>query len=255
VSLPSRGDATPPLWKIDGRRALAELPPARLSVDLADPVVGVALELTGAEQWSRVAVLGVRLPGHAPGSDTALADAWCRGGDLVATYAQTPERPLRVQVYWQIVPAAPGSILTLDCLVSVQTDLLDAASRLAVESRLPHGEALWAAEGHPRRFLPSSRSLAVLSRASGPGCLLLRPSAASTVSYAEMIHPDDFTADDLAQSDGGLRLTHRLFGGELEKGVILRARLRGVLLPRAGDEPAARAAYKHFLGAPLPLTV
>ncbi len=77
----------------------------------------------------------------------------------------------------------------------------------------------------------------------------------SEASYLEMIHPSDFGCDELAAcGDGRLQLKHRLFSGSLEKGVILRARIRGGYLGSADDERVAAAAYREFLASPPPLT-
>jgi hypothetical protein len=78
-------------------------------------------------------------------------------------------------------------------------------------------------------------------------------------SYAEMIHAADFQHDQFAAGktpDGGCRptLEHRLFPGTLEKGVILRSRIRGLFVPRAEDCAQAAADYRQFLHSPLPLT-
>jgi hypothetical protein len=49
-------------------------------------------------------------------------------------------------------------------------------------------------------------------------------------------------------------LRHRLFLDELEKGVILRGRVRGLLLERERDRSATAEAYTQFAGSPPPLT-
>jgi hypothetical protein len=46
---------------------------------------------------------------------------------------------------------------------------------------------------------------------------------------------------------------YQLFGHDLEKGVILRARLRGLWLNSETPDVQALAAYEQFLGEPLPL--
>ena len=52
---------------------------------------------------------------------------------------------------------------------------------------------------------------------------------------------------------GTLRVSHQLFSERLEKGVILRARLRGVFLPRQRDTRVAAACYTAFAAAEPPL--
>jgi hypothetical protein len=55
-------------------------------------------------------------------------------------------------------------------------------------------------------------------------------------------------------AEQGGRLRHRLFVSRLEKGVILRARVRGVLVIREDDCSLAAAAYHRFVKSPPPLT-
>ena len=89
----------------------------------------------------------------------------------------------------------------------------------------------------------------------GPGCFLFR--RAGTFSYAELVHPADFRQSTLAareSSSADVRLAHRLFHRRLEKGVILRSRLRGVFLPREHDMELAAAEYRRFAASEPPPT-
>jgi hypothetical protein len=58
----------------------------------------------------------------------------------------------------------------------------------------------------------------------------------------------------LAGADYRFELRHDLFAQRLEKGVILRARVLGILLDRADDKAAVLAHWNSFLREPLPLT-
>jgi hypothetical protein len=86
---------------------------------------------------------------------------------------------------------------------------------------------------------------------------VLFPLTGTELTYLEIIHPADFQHDELSRLPGpvaGMLLRHRLFAEELEKGVILRGRLRGQFVAQSGDTAAAAAAYARFLAASLPLT-
>ena len=78
--------------------------------------------------------------------------------------------------------------------------------------------------------------------------------------YTEMVHPDDLfrrvltepiPAESATVPGGSIR--YALFGLELEKGVILRARLRGQWFHSADPENQAAALYQDFLRQPPPL--
>ncbi len=101
--------------------------------------------------------------------------------------------------------------------------------------------------------LPPSAPLR-LSPADGPGCVLWRLPG-EELSYVEMISPGDFHDDEAALDAAahGSRLRHRLFPQSLEKGVLLRARVRGAFLPRADDCSRAAACYAAFAVAEPPL--
>jgi hypothetical protein len=64
-----------------------------------------------------------------------------------------------------------------------------------------------------------------------------------------MVHPADFCRDELTHETGQnprLRACHRLFAAPLEKGVLLRGRVRGIFVPRIDDLAIAAAAYTRF---------
>ena len=83
-----------------------------------------------------------------------------------------------------------------------------------------------------------------------PPIFVWRPEQ-NEVSYVEFCHPEDGMAlDQESLTNGGTVLRYKLFGHDLEKGVILRGRLRGRLVPRSEDVTAARSAYQDFLKAP-----
>ncbi len=134
------------------------------------------------------------------------------------------------------MPAAAGGPETapaVDLVVSMRTELLESQPRLAVHSRLPAGEVLELADG----------------------CWLFR-FPRHEISYAEMVHPADFQGSELdyvAERDRAVEVRHRLFVEHLEKGVILRARVRGALLRRHDDAALAAAVYAAFASADPPL--
>jgi hypothetical protein len=69
-----------------------------------------------------------------------------------------------------------------------------------------------------------------------------------TSSYLEFVHPDDRSPNERPPRSGWTR--HSLFGHDLEKGVVLRGRLRGIWLADASD---AASQLDRFLHEPLPL--
>jgi hypothetical protein len=100
--------------------------------------------------------------------------------------------------------------------------------------------------------LPLARSLAPR--------LLPSPGGPDELFYAEMAHPDDVARRIIAETipagsakPGARSTRYALFGHALEKGVVLRARLRGCWIRTTKPDADALALYQDFLKEPLPL--
>ena len=96
-----------------------------------------------------------------------------------------------------------------------------------------------------------------LTRATSRGCLLFdMPN--SDLCYAEMVHPDDFQNSELttATDERGpvWTLRHLLFPENLEKGVILRARVLAAWFKRDDAAHGAAQLFRDFSASALPLT-
>ncbi len=247
-------------WTLQDSAAFAQFSSLAARLEPCRPQSGLSDLRWRGKTLNGHQILGVELPSaNGESADETLIDCYPRGSDLIATYAQTPERPSRIQIYWRAASFHVGDreAAIVDLQVSVQTNLLDSHPRLQAFSRLPRGEVRRLVDASAGVFAPLSISAsgpAVLAPEQGPGCLLFRWPQ-SDASYLEMIHPSDFGRDDLAAyEDERLQLKHGLFPGSLEKGVILRARIRGGYLDNADDELVAAAAYREFLDSPPPLT-
>jgi hypothetical protein len=261
-------------WQLDGYVARLSAADLRATVDLRNPAAGLLVEwpapaIQNGPQVASLFELHVAAPSTE--SDPAAIDCFVRGGDLVATYAETPGRPLRAEVYWRVVAASAESQTAhsvpvptqIELVVSVQTSRLHMDPAVTVATTLPAAAAVRrlseaatgqfvdcpVSEGRPQVFEPST----------GKGCLLFR--GPGPLSYLEMVHPADFRQTKIIGSSvvaGGWHIEHRLFEssvGGLEKGVILRSRLRGMFLPDERDEVLALAEYRRFATSEPPLTV
>jgi hypothetical protein len=86
------------------------------------------------------------------------------------------------------------------------------------------------------------------------------PWGGETERYLEMVHPQDvarritITEKGRTPSEGGVvAIRYGLFGHDLEKGVVLRGRLRGAWIPPDPANEPGHEAYQRFLARPLPL--
>jgi hypothetical protein len=82
-------------------------------------------------------------------------------------------------------------------------------------------------------------------------------SAGGTGSYLEMVHPQDASRRLVVTTEDGSAIAwarYALFGYDLEKGVVLRGRLRGVWLPEGeADRAALSELRRRFVDEPPPL--
>ncbi len=199
-----------------------------------DPLQGLAVQV-GPLRLERI--LGVEIIDAvdlgvkrlaAPG---VMPEVVCRQNSLHVRYQPTADRPVECHALWRIEPEG-----IFDLEVSALTP--GKWSGLAVQtiSQFSQGETV---------LLPGMT----------PNIVLFRPQGLE-MTYAEFCHPDDGigVASNSPASPSGQEVRFRLFGHDLEKGVILRGRLRGMVVPRPVDEAVARAAYARFLREPPPLT-
>lgn len=244
-----------PHWKLSGRLARLSQPDLAASVDLRRPDQGLCDVTFRGRTLPLISLLAIDLPDVAAEPES-LSDVWVRGQDVVAVYEPTPRRPTRVEVYWRWLPIAADAGLAqcaaLELQVSVQTQLLDSHPEVSCSTAVKAASAarLQASGAWQKAAQPVATFLPLADR----GCTLWSW-LGDDAAYAEMVFPADFRVDQLAhESQDRWRLEHRLFPEFLEKGVILRSRIRGLFCPAANAEAAASAAFEQFAAAPLPLT-
>jgi hypothetical protein len=235
------------------------------TLDLARPALGLGA-VCYHDQPLTLSLLALEAPAIAQLDGTSLLERYVQWDNLVAAYRESPSWPVRVDCRWRA--GVEGPLAALDLVVSVRTPLLDSRPEMAVRSTLAATAAWQMVSADPGRFEPwpeglgpqGSRHTPCAALDGAPGCVLFRLPG-DAWSCVAMVHPADFSraalaAVPLAPAAGEprtFRLAYHLFSGRLEKGVMLRARLRCLLLPRDGDFSLAAARYASFLAAEPPL--
>lgn len=249
------------LWHAENNAVRLDLARASLVASPLDPADGLSHWQIDKRLLSNFHPLRVELPAIKSSHAAGDADFYVRGGDLIVTYAERPERALRAQIYYRAAShVARGAIAAIELVASVQTSLLDSCPRLAIRSDATASEAFQLSDIEPATFVsvaPTADPAGSNDRSGRPDCYLFRlPSG--KYSYAEMVSPAAAQQSELICEPEGadfrIQLIHQLFAERLEKGVILRARVLGVLLDRDGDQAAAASHYASFLTEELPLT-
>jgi hypothetical protein len=249
------------LWQADDSKMCLRLERFSAIVDPLDPAKGLHGLLADRQVLSHGQLLQIDLPFLNLPCTSSSVDCYVRGGDLVATYPEETQTAVRAQIYWRAAshPIA-NALAAIEVVASVQTSLLDSCPTITTRSEVVASEAFQLVSLERGAFadLIAKPDRSEVSGSSDfPQCYLFRlPS--SKYSYAEMVHPVDAHDSNwdgwLQGTDFRLQLSHRLFRERLEKGVILRARVLGVLLDRDGDQDATARHYAAFLNEELPLT-
>ena len=223
-------------WQCEGHEARLRLAELAASVRADRPGEGLGQVSVLDHPWP-----GARLLGVAAMSPDGAADPldWhlC-GTDLAAAYVDSLDPAVRIDLVWRTI--RPGGVdrflAAVDLIVSLRTERLESRPEVVVESLLP-GATVTA------------------DRPAADFHWFWRPNL--PWSYVQMAHPADLRRDETATEPGPVaatRLRHFLFPPQpLEKGVILRARVRGVFLPREADAKTAAACYDAMVAAEPPL--
>ena len=247
-------------WKLQVPRARLSLESFHAEVDATQPASGLVELGIGETLLKDAQLLGVLLPAFRREDTETLIEFHGRGTDLVASYDATPDRPMQVDLLWHVfTPDNPaGPIAVVDLVVSVRTFLLQSQPRVTLQSRLPTRDAQRLADAESNHFEPidvAPNGKTAVFPTDGTGCILFRLPG-EEFSYAEMVHPTDLQHDELCgegADDPGCTLHHNLFPERLEKGVIRRARVRGILMPRDDDTRLAAESYLEFASTEPPL--
>jgi len=239
------------------------------SCSLRQPARGIQFTLNENEvPCEQAELLAPQLP-TLPSPLPAGTEIFARGGDLVGIYPVSESYPYRSQVYWRLDAhpwevAGQRALAAIELVASQQTDLLDTLPVLQVIGRLPASECaiLELASGESERIDSklNSGELYAITAERGP-CALLFRGKHGFPSYAEMVHPLDFTRTEIqlspaeASSNAAtVKMRHHLFARHLEKGVILRSRVLGLWLAPQNDIAVAVAHFRQFAASEPPLT-
>jgi hypothetical protein len=248
-------------WQLEKRVVRLQFCQLIATVDPGQPQKGLVEVSVGAWRLPGARLLGIAGACFPPGEENLCVETCVRGADLVSAYRESANRPVRIDARWRAVSPAPSEqfVAAVELVVSVQTHVLEGRPELSVRSSLPATETLRLLEPKSlsyRKLAPPPEVPAAMWPEEGSGCLLFRQ-AGMELSYAQMVHPADFRSGRLVagpENEGTMHVSDQLFSQALEKGVILRARVRGVFLPRSGDQRIAAACYAAFAEAEPPLS-
>ena len=242
-------------WSLDQRIGRLHFGPVTAQIDLSRPHLGLhAIRLASTPLDARLLAL---LPSDSDTWPAGLVDAYIRSQDLIATYAAVDTWPYAPQIYWGVDPANNGSgvVASLSLVVSIQTHLLDTQPRIEVRSRLCAEELLLVRVTGDDLLVDSHVTGEQQIEPWSSSCGLVWRLAGGTMSYAEIMPTSDFRRLAIEHDPGGeIQSRWELFAEFLEKGVIRRARMQSIFLPRENDVQLAAEFCQAIERRPLPLT-
>lgn len=249
------------MWTIDSTRSTATLltPQFAASVDLRNPIRGVRLTQILGQTWgAATSLLGIDLGPIGPTAQpVAPDDCFVRGADLIATYPTTL-RHTKTQIYWRALTASPDSPeFGVEVIASVQTDLLASDPRFQTRSQFPAQRwGMVPPDDNRVQWLTSLPTGTETEISPAPRAFCAEwPDAG--VLYVELPYPGDSVAtrwESSSSATSSVRLEQELLDPFLEKGVIRRCRIRGLLLPLATGADLLAGALERFERSQLPLT-
>lgn len=238
-------------WTSQGQRFRFQSGDLVCEVDPAQPQAGARLTLASEPAAELVSAFALPALSHNP---LLQEDCFVRQTDLSLRYAASKELPTSVSVVWRlqdpaewlsnIASKSQQPALLLECVISFQTDLLDAAPVQEVLSRFPAGVCLPVPPlrpAHPGEIdWPRSENANLF--------------AAEGRLFLSTVYPSDLRW--LATSREGKQYSQqiRLRAENLEKGVIRRLRC----LLAVGPESLRNEFEKlpdRFADSKLPLSV
>lgn len=247
-------------WTLADQVADLRLDGVTARVDAGRPHLGVQqlrLDSVDFDAISDGSLLALAPSDRAATWPAQLADAYVRGPDLVASYAGDENWPYAPQVYWSVAVDEPRReiVASLALVVSIQTNLLDTHPRIDVRSNLRSDEVLLVSVVGDDLLVDSHVEgvQGIDSRTSG--CGILWRLAGGELSYAEVMPTSDFRQLAVAHTaNGAVESRWELFAEFLEKGVIRRARLQSLWVPREDDVQLVAECCQSIANRPLPLT-
>lgn len=238
------------------------------------------LRLANLPRGSILALEGVAVPGRSdPGalSGETLSKVEMVRSRIEATYTPANWSGLSVRASWsptlkgqgidleiQVSASSVGELRAVEVFVSSRMtepgDPISKSAGLWVKARDPRSAALCFDGREPANDLGRLTVLPIPEKPAAEATLTFSPWREAPGSFLEMAHPQDVARrvtmgrGALPPSPGfSLGVRYGLFGHDLEKGVVLRGRLRGCWLPSGTTDETCRALLQEFHEMPPPL--
>jgi hypothetical protein len=243
-------------WRIENDIPQLRCGPLEGRAEFCDLFSRFCLDKWNGRKIENYFVLGTSFPVGRP-APHSLKERYVRGTDLVEVYEKQPPLELAPQLYWRARSHEESSVVQLEAMLSIQTDLLDSDPESSVATVVMEAEVFHAKDLRSGEFrdLPPNQPETFFTRSESEMHLFVFRNSRIGVSYAEMVHPSDFVRARLSLfKSSPWMLDSALFPERLEKGVIRRGRVCGWFMPVENDLQTAVKMACEYVEEPLPLT-
>ncbi len=226
---------------------------AQPGLECSDPRIGPVLALEGVaepKRWSQNALSGATLVDVEQRSDRILATYRPLGwGALQVRAAWTAFEDCGIDLDVEVQARSIGRLRSLEVkLITTFENSPEAGRHRSVTPRDAHAASL--------SYDGREHDLAALT--TGPPGEPLTPWLAPRAglegqTYVELALPNDASRRIHEGKLPFATTRYGLFGHDLEKGIVLRARLRGLWLPKSSALAVAETQWARFLQEPPPL--
>ena len=246
---------------IRGQQAQLQTKQFSGTLDLTVPTSGLQQLCVAGQSLPKVQLLGVCLV-NSSGDISEIHDHYSRNDSLIVRYGDSQQDRQQVQFQWHCINPQAGHVTAgLELIVSFEAPILTQLPAWTTTSQvsLQHTYCSGKDAQQPWKPLAEISTATNQDPSSTKNCsrMFLCRFPEQNLSYVEMIHPQESSLTILPDQKnspiGTARWGVRMPGDYLEKGVILRKRVRGIFLPLERDEILAWETYQQFLALAPPL--
>jgi|GEM_PF-1606071 hypothetical protein len=246
------------MWTITGQQAHLQTLDLSGTLDLSTPGTGLHQLCLADSRLAHIQLLGIARDGC---TLTAVPDQepYSRDNSLIIRYGDQEDPSHHLQVQWRCIPPEPGLYLGgLELILSFETPSQINLPEWTTMTQVCQQDILVTGADSEQSWISlnemSETADSTLSASTNETHMILCRFPEQQLSYLEMTSPAEPPLVILPTPE----TTRTLWGSRtpdrpLEKGVILRRRVRGVFLPLERDTLLADKAYAQFKALDPPL--
>ena len=246
------------MWTITGQQAHLQTLDLSGTIDLSTPGTGLGQLCLADDRLAHTQLLGIARNGSTLAASPDQ-DPYSKDNTLIIHYGDQVDASHHLQVQWRCIPPEPGLFLGgLELILSFETPSQINLPEWTTMTQVGQQDILVAGGDSEQPWIslneiPDAADSTSSAATNGAHMILCR-FPEQQLSYLEMTPATESSLAILPATE----TTRTLWGSRtpdrpLEKGVILRQRVRGVFLPREKDTMLAEKAYAQFQALDPPL--